>query len=188
MSEALTGKARALYRAGKFAEALEILDAAVGIYPDDAGLWNNRGVTLAELRRLDEACASFGRAALLNPNYAGAYFNRANALVVLGRYDEAANDAEKALALDPTIPYARGNLLHCRLQSCDWRNFDAERDRLIVELRAGKRAASPFIGAALLKSADDQLRCARIVTADKYTAMAEPSWRGERYHHERIRL
>src|SRR5258706_14497762 len=119
MSEALIEKARALYRAGKFADGLEVLDVALRTYPENAGLWNTRGAILAELRRLDEAAASFTRAVALDPGYAGGHVNRANALLALGHYEEAARSYERALALDPNIPFARGNFLHCRLQCCD---------------------------------------------------------------------
>ena len=66
---------------------------------EDAGLWNNRGVTLAELKRLEEASASFGRAAALEPNYAGAFCNRANTLILLtdsGAAPSGRGDASQA--------------------------------------------------------------------------------------------
>src|SRR5262245_40340151 len=137
MSAALIDKARTLFRAGQFADALQALDLALESDPQNAGLWNNRGATLAELKRLDEAAASFTRAVALDPGFAGNHLNRANALLALGDYEEAARSYEKALALNPALPFARGNFLHCRLQCCDWRHFAEEKARLIVDLRAG---------------------------------------------------
>jgi protein O-GlcNAc transferase len=188
MSETPIEKAGTLYRAGKFADALKALDVAMAIYPENAGLWNNRGAALAELKRLDEAVVSFGRAVSLNPGFPGPLVNRANALLALGRYEEAARDYEKALALGAALPYARGNFLHCRLQCCDWRDFAQERARLVAELRAGLPVTSPLISAALLRSPEDQLRSAQILSHAKYRASQKPLWQGERYRHERIRL
>jgi protein O-GlcNAc transferase len=188
MSDAPIDKARTLYRAGQFADALEALDLALQADPQNAGLWNNRGTTLAQLKRLDEAAAAFARSVALEPGYAGGHINRANALLSLGDYEEAARSYERALTLNPALPFARGNLLHCRLQCCDWRNFAEERARLIVDLRAGKPVSSPFISAALLKSAEDQLRAAQILANAKYPASPSPLRRGERYRHERAKL
>src|SRR6266550_4634216 len=144
MSQALIEKARAFYLAGNFGDALQVLDIVLAMDPMNAGVWNNRGTALAELKRLEEAQASFARAVALNPSFTAPLLNRANALLALARYDEAANDYEKALALDPSFPYARGNLLHCRLQCCDWRNFEEQKMRLTAELRSAK-PVSPLI-------------------------------------------
>jgi predicted O-linked N-acetylglucosamine transferase (SPINDLY family) len=187
MNTSADGRARDLYRAGRFEDALTSLDSALALSPDRAELWNNRGTVLAALGRLDEACVSFGRALNLRPDLTSAFGNRANSLLALGRHEDAARDYERVLAVHPDMPYARGNFLHCRLQSCDWRDFDAERAQLLAEVRAGKRAASPLAWTVILQSPEDQLHAARILTADKYPSMP-PLWRGERYRHDRIRI
>jgi len=187
MRESHFDRARDLYRAGDFEGALAALDAALVLSPERADLWSNRGTVLAALSRLNESCESLDRALALKPNFVGALGNRANALLALGRFEQAARDYEILLAANPEMPYARGNFLHCRLQCCDWREFDVERERLIAKLRAEKRAASPLTWTVLLESPEDQLHAARVLAADKYP-QAPPLWRGERYDHDRIRL
>ena len=57
--------------------------------PQSAETYSNLGVTLQELRRLEEAEASFRKAIALKPDFAGAHDNLGNTLKELGRLDEA---------------------------------------------------------------------------------------------------
>jgi tetratricopeptide (TPR) repeat protein len=95
--------------------------------PGNADAWNNRGVALRELGRLDDAIASFSRALAINPGYAGALLNRG---VVLGldRMDYAAAipDLERAAALNPALPWVHWFLVRMRRHVCDWRHFESE--------------------------------------------------------------
>lgn len=162
MSEPLVETARSLYRAGRFDEALRAIDSATQLHPDRAELWNNRGSVLAAMNLLEEARMSFDRALSLKPNFVNALGNRANALLALGRFEEAAQDYKTVLLSNPGLPYGYGNLLHCRLQCCDWRFLDKETARMVAGVRANARVASPLVITTLLHSAEDQLRAARI--------------------------
>ena len=51
--------------------------------PDIAEAHSNRGNVLKELKRYDEALASYDRALVLRPDYAEAHSNRGNALNAL---------------------------------------------------------------------------------------------------------
>ncbi|MAE18023.1 hypothetical protein CMK12_03620 [Candidatus Poribacteria bacterium] len=61
----------------------------------------NRGPTLTDLGRQDEAVMSYNSAIQLKPDYAEAYYNRGNALQELGRLREAVEDYRKAISIDP---------------------------------------------------------------------------------------
>jgi Tfp pilus assembly protein PilF len=83
--------------------------------PDDAGTLNNRGNTLQELKRFDEALASYDRALTLRPNDARTLNNRGNTLKALKRLDEALTSYDRALSLRPDSAdtlYNRGLTLH----------------------------------------------------------------------------
>ena len=56
--KALCDQAVALYQARRPAEALAKFDKAVSLQPSYADAWNDRGVVLIYLKRLDEALAS----------------------------------------------------------------------------------------------------------------------------------
>jgi protein O-GlcNAc transferase len=74
----------------------------------------NRGVTLKELKRFEEALASYDRALTLRPDYAEALSNRGVTLHELRRFEEALASYDRALTLQPDLAEAlsnRGNTL-----------------------------------------------------------------------------
>ena len=83
--------------------------------PDYANALSNRGNTLHELKRFEEAVASYDRALVLRPDYVEALNNRGNALKALTRSEEALASYDRALALRPDSTDAlnnRGNILN----------------------------------------------------------------------------
>jgi tetratricopeptide (TPR) repeat protein len=75
---------------------------------------SNLGTLLQNLKRYEEAEASYRKAIELNPSYAPSYSNLGNLLKDLKRYDEAEASYRKAIELNPLLPeayYNLGNLL-----------------------------------------------------------------------------
>jgi predicted O-linked N-acetylglucosamine transferase (SPINDLY family) len=184
---AVQALARLRFRTGRFQDALKMIDRALADHPALPELWSNRGAILAATKRFDEAVADFERALRLHPGFLGARFNRANALLELRRYADAATDYESVLRADPDASSARGGLLRCKIQLCDWKDLAALWERALADIRAEKSPVPPIVLTALGSSADDQLRCARILARKQFAARA-PLWRGEPYKHTRIRL
>ena len=74
----------------------------------------NKGKSLSELRRHDEAFAAYDKALALKPDLPEAWLGRGNVLASLERHDQAVAAYDKALALKPDLPEAwlgRGNVL-----------------------------------------------------------------------------
>jgi tetratricopeptide (TPR) repeat protein len=92
--------------AGTSERAVRLLDAAVGIAPDDAGLRLDKAAAEAELGRYDRAVSELNRAIALDPNSADAFAFRASARRRLNEMDAAAADLEQALSLDKNHPEA----------------------------------------------------------------------------------
>src|SRR5262249_15491186 len=90
-------------------EVEQIYAKALEIKPNDADAFNNRGIALRELKRSDEALASFDKAIALKPDYADAFNNRGIALRALRRFDEALASYDKAIALKPDYADAFNN-------------------------------------------------------------------------------
>lgn len=174
----------ALNRAG---EALANYDQALAVKADFPEAWNNRGNALAALKRLDEALFSYERMLAAKPGDVGALHHRALTLLELKRYEEAAQGFAGVLKIAPDFPYARGNLLYCRLNGCDWEDLEQEVPKIAASLKKGARIVTPIQFAAFSSSPEEQLQAARIWSADKYPAAA-PLWHGETYRHERIRI
>ncbi len=185
--QALRNAAQAHFRRGEFLAAERYIAEALTLDPQSAELWNNRGAGQAAMQQLDAALASFTRALELQPDFQRATANRAHALFQLQRYAEAIGDFEHILCANPDYPYALGNLAFCKVQCADWRDLDGLCARITAGLRAGKRVVTPALATALLTSPSEQLSAMQIVARDRFPH-APPMWRGERYHHDRIRV
>jgi len=86
---------------GRDADAVELIDRALALRPDDAAALSNRGRSLRALGRAHEALASCERALRLKPEFADAHNNRGLALAALKRPAEALKSYEAALSHDP---------------------------------------------------------------------------------------
>ncbi len=72
---------------------------AIEIDPQFAGAWDNRGQTLYELGRYDEALQALDRSIELDPHLIDAWINKASVLKTLGRTTEADAALAKAREL-----------------------------------------------------------------------------------------
>ncbi len=89
------------YQRGDYAQALGQIDRALDINGDDSLAWNQRGLALQRLRRLEEALASYDRALAVWRDNHEALCNRGAALQELNRFDEALASYDRALAVRP---------------------------------------------------------------------------------------
>jgi predicted O-linked N-acetylglucosamine transferase (SPINDLY family) len=99
---------------GNAAEGLRLLEQSIDADPFNADAYNNRGLALQNLKRLDEALDSFDRSIALKPRSAEAFINKGLALREQGRFPEALASFEHALDIDPGNPEQhnnRGNVL-----------------------------------------------------------------------------
>jgi len=100
---------------GNAAAAVRQIDTALKVSPNNILALNNRGNALNELRRFEEALASYDRALAVRSDYAEAHSNRGNTLKELKRSEEALASYDRALKIRPDYAEAysnRGNLLH----------------------------------------------------------------------------
>jgi protein O-GlcNAc transferase len=186
--EAWRHRGLALAQIGRVDEALASVGRALALRADDVESWTDRGHLLMRLYRHAEAAEAYDRVLTLRPGDVDALYNRGNALSILKKYEEAMRDCEQVLAIDPDYPYARGVLVHSKLQCCDWRTYDEDRRKVGSALELGRRVISPFNHKALSDSAAEQLQCAKIWVRNECREARDPLWRGEVYRHERIKL
>ena len=184
---ALNGRGNALAELRRFAEALVPFTRALNLDPQNAVSLVGRGNVLLQLRRLEEAVADYDKILKTRSDLIEPFINRGSALFQLRRVADAARDYEKALSLDPSIPYARGNLVLYKVHGADWRTLAADEGAIAAKVRAGERVIVPFAHIAISHDPEEQLLSARLWMADKHPSR-EPLWRGERYHHDRIRI
>jgi tetratricopeptide (TPR) repeat protein len=75
----------------------------------NAAQWMNKGASLSNLGRSEEALACYDRALAINPQDAEAWSNKGNALGALGRSEEALACYDRALAINPQLAQAWSN-------------------------------------------------------------------------------
>lgn len=90
-----------------YMKALDLLNKAIELNPDDAIDYNNRGTAFYKLGRYQRAIEDFNRAINLDPNDTYAYNNRGNAYYDLGKRKHACDDWRKV----------------CELGNCDGLNW-----------------------------------------------------------------
>lgn len=107
----------AMIDAGRFDEAIDLLQKSLGIIDFDPETWNYLGVAYWNKGRLDEALEAYERALGLDANYAIVFNNRGS--LFLSRYlkakqaddlTRAAADFSKAVELDPKYASAWNGL------------------------------------------------------------------------------
>ena len=87
-------------------KAIEKYDLSLKFNPENELVWNNRGATLHNLKKYEEALESHNRTISLRPEFVEAWNNRGVTLAKLGRYDEAIKNHDKAIELRPGFSYA----------------------------------------------------------------------------------
>jgi tetratricopeptide (TPR) repeat protein len=103
------------HQRGDHVAAVRQIDAALKVNPRNAAAYSNRGLALQELRRFDDALASFEHALAIDPDDADVLMSRGVALMALGRHGDAVASYDRALAISPDHVDAltnRGSALH----------------------------------------------------------------------------
>jgi tetratricopeptide (TPR) repeat protein len=107
--------ATCLKELGRLEAAVEQLERAVSLEPDELAHRNLMGFCLYKLGRHREAVDCFRRAVEIDPTSAIDWANLGSNLRDLGRIDEAISAYQRALELDPTIGFAADNLMRLRI-------------------------------------------------------------------------
>lgn len=85
---------------GDPAAALRAFQAATNVDPKNVRAWNNVGIALQSLERIDEAMRAFAHTLTLDPNYALAHFNLARLYNLRGEAKRALEHAQAAVRAD----------------------------------------------------------------------------------------
>lgn len=107
LADIWVNRSAALWRLGKFPEALDSANRAVAVDSKSAIAWYNRGVALLALKQPSEAVKSYTRATKLNPKDAFAWTGQAIALQQVQKYQAAIAALDEALRLNPNQTLAQ---------------------------------------------------------------------------------
>lgn len=105
-AETWINKGDALYKQGKYDEAIQAYDEAIRLNPQALTAWNGKGRTLQTLHKYDEAINSYDKAISLDPKNYYAWINKGGSFYDWGKYQDALVYYEKAIELDPSNAWA----------------------------------------------------------------------------------
>ncbi|HEY0650063.1 tetratricopeptide repeat-containing sulfotransferase family protein [Phenylobacterium sp.] len=88
-------------QAGRFDDALKVLERAIAIAPQDLGARNAAGLVLTRLERYRDALAMFDSVVAIMPEFAGAHCARGASLEAMGKLKDAEAAYRHALSLEP---------------------------------------------------------------------------------------
>jgi tetratricopeptide (TPR) repeat protein/2-polyprenyl-3-methyl-5-hydroxy-6-metoxy-1,4-benzoquinol methylase len=97
-------------QSGKSSDALDPMQRAADLSPDDVEAHYNLGVSLQQLGRLNDAATSYRRALQINPDYADAHSNLGVTERNLGELDQARISLQRALDINPHDAATLSNL------------------------------------------------------------------------------
>ena len=97
------------------AEAIAAYTAVIQVFPNDAIVYNTRGMYLLGLGQHQQALADFSKAVELNPEFTEAHINRGFAMMEAGNWQAADAVLTQALTIDPKHTGALSLRGQCRM-------------------------------------------------------------------------
>ncbi|MGD9825578.1 tetratricopeptide repeat protein [Desulfobacter sp.] len=94
---------------GRVEEAITAFDRMLGLNPNFAEGFYNRGVAYSEMGRIKEAVQDYTMAVEIDPDFYNAHLNLGLALDTLGHPDQAVKSFDRAIALEPDNAHGYNN-------------------------------------------------------------------------------
>ena len=167
-AEAYYNRGNALQELKRLEEALASYGKAISIKPDYAEAYNNRGNTLQELKRLEEALVSYGKAISIKPDYIDAHYSLGTVFKELKRFDEAVACYDKVLHIKPDYKFAIGLLQHVKMLTCNWGNFDNQKDLILQKIDSNEIVIPPFVLLGLADTPTTHRSCSEIYIKENF--------------------
>lgn len=108
-AEQLTKRAFACLKEKKPVQSIALLSELIGIQPDNAQAYLNRGSTYVRLGQFDAGVSDYDRVIGLEPSRFEGWYNRGSARVAARQYDAAISDLNETIRLKPDFARAYCN-------------------------------------------------------------------------------
>lgn len=93
-------KASGKFRKGEYYKAIDYYDKALNLNPNYVIAWNDKGASLARLKKFDDALICYDKALEINPDFALSLINKSSIMNKFQRFEEAIVLYNKLLQLD----------------------------------------------------------------------------------------
>ena len=108
-AERLAKRAFACVRERKALQSIALFSELIGVDPDNAHAYLNRGSTYIQAGQLDAGFVDYGHVIKLQPDRFEGWYNRGTAYVAARQYDKAITDLGEAIGLKPDLARAYCN-------------------------------------------------------------------------------
>lgn len=173
---------------GRWDQALLAYDEALKVDPNYVEALVDKGVLLRNMLRHHDSIACFELALEIQPEHQTALGNYAILLSEFKQVDKSIEIFDRLRRLYPSHDYIAGLLLYERMHVADWTEYASLREDIIAGVRAGRKVCKSLPFMALSDSAEDQFKCGRIFANAYMTKSQKPLWKGEVYHHPKLRV
>jgi protein O-GlcNAc transferase len=181
-------KAQSCADIGLSDDALLCFDKAIEVDPTYTQAYTNKAALLQAINRHHDALLTLIACVEVDPNNVTAYEGQGQLLGQFKQYDLSVNAFKRALEIDPNYSYGEGHLMHARLSSCDWTDYEESRQRIFDGIRAGKKVCGAMTIMSITDDAELARQCIEIYAKDKYGDPLFKLWNGEKYAHRRKRV
>ncbi|VVB64433.1 Photosystem I assembly protein Ycf3 [uncultured archaeon] len=94
------------YNSKLYDTLLEIYNESLSRNINDSNVWNDKGIALGDLNRLEDSLDCFDKAIRINKAFAEAWNNRGVSLDKMDRHQEALENYNKSIEIDPRLAEA----------------------------------------------------------------------------------
>eukprot|EP01028_Stygiella_incarcerata_P003304 TRINITY_DN1648_c0_g2_i1.p1 TRINITY_DN1648_c0_g2~~TRINITY_DN1648_c0_g2_i1.p1 ORF type:complete len:508 (+),score=176.79 TRINITY_DN1648_c0_g2_i1:160-1683(+) len=165
-AESAKNEGNALFRKGKFNDAIRMYVTARKLNPNNSAVCCNLGAAYLQMKRYEEAEKACSDALSLNPEYGKAYYRRGAARKELGKLEGAIEDFRSVLRLNPNEKLAKGDLRDC-IETLKKKEAIPKRRMQIVEEDAVEDGDGVrVVGSEIVEGSDDH-RTFKIEEEDK---------------------
>ncbi len=171
-----------------FEEALFNYKEALRLNPNYVEAFKNYGNVFSLMGNFEEALFNYKEALRLNPNYVEALRGQASTLADLKRLEESNEVWEKIIKINPQSDYVIGNIIHNKMQLCDWFNINEQINLIKESLKKRLKVVSPFILLGLIDQPDYHKLASQIYCSDEFSKFLEKKELNKYKNHKKIKI
>lgn len=113
LAEAEREKGNALFKEGKFPDAVKCYTESIRRGPKDPRVWSNRAACYTKLTALPEALKDAEKAIEIDPNFVKAYTRKGHAQFFMKEYEKAMATYQQGLDKDPNNEELKNAMMRC---------------------------------------------------------------------------